>query len=183
VADGGKQSVAQIAPTGAVGGASGGGAAAAPAPAQLANQSVVQINPAPGNDTNAVTKPTPAPNTTGQSTLTKIPPLSFMLQSKYYKVYETADPTVNINDNNSVNDVISRAVLKKSTTDGGQSSYAVTSVSSRKVDPTTDGELLSINPNAVWISNITGTNADGSADTETAVVDDDGTTYVDPRAR
>jgi hypothetical protein len=59
--------------------------------------------------------------------------------------------------------------------------FGVSNIELRRVDPAADRDLLTVNPHASYVADVSGVTGDGTAKSVPSVINDDGAVFVDPR--
>lgn len=105
----------------------------------------------------------------------------FLWKGDYYYQIETPGGTLDVTNEKQVKNRVAMAIAKHVLEDEKVTDYSINSISLRRVDPDRDAALLRVDPGAYWIISSTGVAADGREFSIPAVVNADGTIYVDPR--
>lgn len=106
---------------------------------------------------------------------------NFLWRGNYY--HKIANAGGNTNNLLEVELRVAKSTLIHKIEEEGIQDFAINRVQTRAVDPVADADLLRIDPNAKWVSDVTGTRADGSKEVIPVVTDRDGVTWVDPFLR
>lgn len=154
----------------------GGGAAAAPAAAGAAAASrATPASPATPASTSPATSTAPGGGSHFEP--------GFMFRGDYYRKFldRTAIDMANLDQ---VKEKVVRGTIDKVMTDEPElNGFGVTEVRTRHVDRVADRDLLTINPDATYVVDVSGVGGNGEARSIPSVVDADGDVFVDPRLR
>jgi hypothetical protein len=108
-------------------------------------------------------------------------PLSFLYNGNYYKQY-FEDGGINVADRGQVEERASEStymyLLDK---EPAVDDFGITGITTRRVDPGSDRDLLNVNPNAYWIVEVSGVQGNGVQRMIPTVMNEDGATFTDPR--
>ena len=136
---------------------------------------------APAAPTPIVTAPAAAaPAATGGGA--NAAPIALLYNDLYFKQYFAGGNGFDTNNPEKVRErAIESTILYLHDKEPHVDDFGVTAVNTRRVDPATDSDLLKIDPDAKFVIDVRGVQGDGVARSIPSVMNNDGTTYTDPR--
>ncbi|MCW2927222.1 MAG: hypothetical protein JWM86_1190 [Thermoleophilia bacterium] len=138
---------------------------------------------APAAAPTAAARPIDLVPTTGAARPAAFEPKGFLFRGDYYKKFED-DTRIDLANIRQVEEKVTRGTLDHVKEDEPElHGFGVTNVTTRRVDPNTDRDLLNINPGAYYVVDVAGVAGTGQAKSIPSVVNADGSVFVDPRLK
>ncbi|MCB0878431.1 MAG: hypothetical protein KDC46_05565 [Thermoleophilia bacterium] len=110
-------------------------------------------------------------------------PMGFLYNGDYYKRY-FEDGGIDVNDRTAVEERSIESTFKYlKDREPEVDDFGITGVGVRRVDPSRDGDLLHVNPRALYVVDVHGVQGNGHQRSIPTVMNQDGTTFTDPRLR